>query len=395
MPDETHPHIGARMREVRKRRGLTQRGLAEASGVSLSLIRKLEQGERNDTRLETARQLAVALGVPTSRLVAAHPEQGADPATAERWESVRQALRSPEPTGPDEPPTVEGVRRAVDASVPLFASDRFAELAVILPGLLRDADVLAGISPEGRYVRGRLLHLTGWLLTQTRQFEDAATTLTRARDDAHDRLDAAAMVSTECWLLLRRGRIADARGLAIRWADEVEPRMSRATPEELVAWGWLLLRASAASIRDNRPDESENALRLATSAAVAIGRERTPGGDFLRTFGPVTVAFKRAETAMIADRPDNVLKLAAAVSPKGLRPSSNNLNRHRLDVANAHVRQRQYAEAVDVLNVIRGVAPQWLTHQRYARDIVERVITGRRTLTGPMRELADAVGLRV
>lgn len=49
------------------------------------------------------------------------------------------------------------------------------------------------------------------------------------------------MVSTQCWLLLRRGRLAAAQELATQWADEVEPRISRATPAELSAWGWLLL----------------------------------------------------------------------------------------------------------------------------------------------------------
>ncbi|MQT01963.1 helix-turn-helix domain-containing protein, partial [Streptomyces jumonjinensis] len=49
---------GKHVKEVRKRRGLTQHGLAEASGVSLSIIRKLEQGERETARLETLRKLA-------------------------------------------------------------------------------------------------------------------------------------------------------------------------------------------------------------------------------------------------------------------------------------------------------------------------------------------------
>ncbi|TYP04542.1 helix-turn-helix protein [Streptomyces coelicolor] len=62
--------IGKQLRDVRKRRGMSQQELAKSSGVSLSLIRKLEQGERSDTRLETARQLAAALHVPTTRMPA-------------------------------------------------------------------------------------------------------------------------------------------------------------------------------------------------------------------------------------------------------------------------------------------------------------------------------------
>jgi transcriptional regulator with XRE-family HTH domain len=52
--------IGARLREVRKRRGLTQRELARLSEVSLSFIRKLEQGNYSGgVRLETIHRLAV------------------------------------------------------------------------------------------------------------------------------------------------------------------------------------------------------------------------------------------------------------------------------------------------------------------------------------------------
>ncbi len=373
---------------------MTQRELASESGVSLSLIRKLEQGEREDTRLETVRALAVALRVPTTRLVAASAEEAAEDTATDRWAPVRSALWTPlrrDDLG--EPPTVEGMRDAVDAVLPLFSGDRFAELAPVLPPLLRDADVLAETDPGGRAVRMRLLQLTGWLLTQTRQFEAAESALERSLDDATDRLQRAATVNTMCWLLLRRGQLAEARELATGWADEVEPRMSRATPLELSTWGWLLLRLSAAAVRDNRPGEAEDALRLAQSAAVAMGREFAPQDDFLLAFGPVTVKLKRTENAMVADRPDQVLRLAAKVPTDGMRPTSNNRNRHLLDVADAHTRTRQYGEAVDILSGIRAASPQWLPNQRYARDIVSRIITRRRTLTGEMRTLADAVGV--
>lgn len=63
--------IGTRLREARKRRGLTQRELARLSGVSVSLVRKLEQDDYgNGLRLETVRKLAVALSAPTSALAA-------------------------------------------------------------------------------------------------------------------------------------------------------------------------------------------------------------------------------------------------------------------------------------------------------------------------------------
>ncbi|MER5971374.1 helix-turn-helix domain-containing protein [Streptomyces sp. NPDC002055] len=393
MPEHTDMQIGSRLRDVRKRRGMTQRDLASASSVSLSLIRKLEQGEVADTRMETARRLAAALRVPTTTLLTRDAEP-ASRSTADHWAPVRAALGAPHsPTGLDDEPTTAGVAAALDAALPLFSRDQFAELALVLPGLLRDADAVAETGPEGRAVRVRLLQLTGWLLTQTRQYGAASEALARSLDDATDRLQGAATVNTLCWLLLRQGKLVEARELATRWADDTEPRVSRATPAELSAWGWMLLRVSAAAVRDNRGGEATDALRLARSAAVALGREYAPRHDFLRTFGPVTVALKRAENAAVTDRPDRVLKLAATIPGDGLRPTSNNRNRHLLDVASAHASMRQYGDAVSILSGIRDESPEWLPQQRYARDILDRIVTRRRTLTPEMRSLAEAVAL--
>ncbi|MFJ6542565.1 helix-turn-helix domain-containing protein [Streptomyces sp. NPDC091385] len=388
-------NLGERLRDTRKRRGLSQRELSERSGVSLSLIRKLEQGERNDTRLETARQLAHALKVPTTRLITEHTEVPASTDTANRWAPVHAALAATPnpPEGSPEAPTYDGIRDALKAATPLFSTDRFDALRTVLPPLLRDTEILTETDPRARPLRARLLELTGWLMTQTRQFDAAEMALERALDDATDHVQTAATINTQCWLLLRRGKLAQARELAVHWADEVEPRMSRATPSELSTWGWLLLRLSAAAIRDNRPGEAEDALRLANSAAVALGQECTPEGDFLRTFGPVTVALKRTENAMVAGQSDKVLSLASRIPANSLKPTSNNRNRHLLDVANAHTQLRQYAEAMDTFQKIRAGSPQWLPNQQYARDVLGRIMSKRRTLTPEMRELADLVQL--
>ncbi len=74
-------------------------------------------------------------------------------------------------------------------------------------------------------------------------------------------------------------------------------------------------------------------------------------------------------------------------------PLSRNWNRHRLDVANAHAVTKQYAEAFDVLQQVRRSAPEWLVTQRYAKDILGKIIDKRRTLTTEMRELADFIAV--
>jgi hypothetical protein len=150
---------------------------------------------------------------------------------------------------------------------------------------------------------------------------------------------------------------------------------------------------STAAVRNNEPGEAEDMLSLARAAAARAGREYAPPADFLRTFGPATVAMKGAENAMIEDRPDRVLALAERIPPGGLRPTSNNRNRHRLDVAKANVKLRKRSEAFVILQEIRRTSPEWIVNQRLARDVLGEIVAKRRTLTSDMREMADFIRL--
>jgi transcriptional regulator with XRE-family HTH domain len=377
------------MQSIRKRRGLTQTELAKASGVSVSLIRQLEQELRADTRVETARRLAMALRVPTTALLhRAGDSDESDPQTTDEWQPVRDALFSPARADhqPAESPTQDGVLAALRDMRPALAANHYSQVRDLLPAVLRDAEALNG---DGRKARTRALNLAGWLFVQTRQFDTAAAALELATDAADSRLDAAAAANTLCWSLLRQGKLADARDLATRWADDIEPRFSRATVAELSVWGRLLLGITNAAVRDNRPGEAEDALLLAGSAAARIGREVVSDASTTRTFGPVTVAMIEAESAAICEQPDRVLSIAERVPVDVLHSASASRCRHRLDVANALTQTRRHAEAVTVIEELRRDAPEWLAQQRYARDILARIIAKRRTLTPQMRDLAD------
>src|SRR5918912_204407 len=59
--------LGARVRGLRRERGLTLEELAQRSGVSRAMISKVERGEKNPT-LMVAAKLAEGLGVTLSRL---------------------------------------------------------------------------------------------------------------------------------------------------------------------------------------------------------------------------------------------------------------------------------------------------------------------------------------
>lgn len=60
--------FGRRVREERKRLGLTQRALAQRAAMNPTYVSQIENGHRNTT-LEVMVEIATALGVPVSHLV--------------------------------------------------------------------------------------------------------------------------------------------------------------------------------------------------------------------------------------------------------------------------------------------------------------------------------------
>ncbi len=114
---------------------------------------------------------------------------------------------------------------------------------------------------------------------------------------------------------------------------------------------------------------------------------------FVRKYSQLTVAMQRAEHAMVEERPEVVLRLAKRIRARSLPSTVGNRNRHLLDVAHAQVLTRQYGDAIDTLLLVERDAPQWLPHQRYAREVLGLVVEQRRTLSPGMRRLAEVVRL--
>ena len=376
---------------LRKLRGLTQPQLAEASGVSVRTVQTVEQAQA-PVRTRTVAALAKGLQVTTARLLTPGLPDPGDPLQGDPWQDVRAALYQPLPAA--EPAAEADVLAGLALLRPEFAANRYDRARAVLPALVADA---RSLGDSGRTAQSRVLNAASWLLTQSRQWEDALTAGRLALDAAPDPADKVAAANTLCWCLLRQGRLEEALDLAVKWADETEPRrISRASEAELAGWGKLWLYVTNAKVRNNEPGAAEDALRLAAAAAARIGREVETDASTTRTFGPVTVPMIRAENAAISGKPDLVLKIAAEDVPRGgklVHAMSASVLRHGLDVAAAHAQKREWAEAVDSLDDLRRQAPQWISVQRTARDLAEEIVARRRTLTPQMREVAAAVRL--
>lgn len=382
---------GERVARIRKIRGLTQPQLAKNARLSLRTVKTVE-GDDGNPRTETLAAIAEALAVSTtSFMTPGQPEH--DPAAVTVWEEIRDVLyqRDPGPAG-DEEPTPGGVLAALAALMPAWRASRYQEVRAQVPGLLRDALALDG---DGRAARSRVLNAAAWHLTMTRQWDDALTAARLALDAAPDAEDSMAAAAVTAWCLLRQGQLAEARDLAVEWADRAEPRFSRASPSELAGWGKILLYAGTALLRDNRPGDADDALSLARAASVRLRQDVTANRSTTMTFGPAQVAVIATENASVARQPDRVLALSQRLPAAGLaRIEPAQRLRHSLDVANAHAMKRQYADVVTVMTRLQAEAPEWLAQQRYARTILEEVIQRRRgPLPEDLRGLAAAVRL--
>ncbi|MGW1720783.1 helix-turn-helix domain-containing protein [Streptomyces sp. NPDC002156] len=398
------------VKKFRRTAGLSQEGLAEAADLSLSTVRKAEQG--GHVSMDTLAALARALGVSTSALFATEAPTSVlgteDEANRRYLAELRRSLMPPVGLSvplaePGEAGEVSAIRQGVQDGHALYQADRYTSVARKLPGLLRSSEAaVATLEGEEQQhatiARAHALLLTGKYLTQVRQYDMAyfalAEAIRLARETGQTQLAATGVVGL-CWLLLREDRFDESEQLAAQTAQEIEPRMSEATPANLAVWGELWLRVAAASVRNNRPDVAQEARRMARTAGGALDGEHVEFPAHWSAFGPVTVEAKAVEDLSLVGDARGVLRRAddGPLSGKAVRNygtlSTNNWGRHRLDVARAHVVLGSHQDAMDELTRIRRTASEWMTHQPMARRVMADILkTRKRTLTEDMRSMA-------
>jgi transcriptional regulator with XRE-family HTH domain len=402
--DEAAVRAG-RIRGLRRQLRWSQERLAEEAGMSVTTIKKAESG-RGEVTTTTLHAIARALGTTTNDLYTerAHvPVLAAEP-SQHSMARLRAAVAPPvgisgvpiatDMSGPVDLTAIDAATTRVEMA---YRDDRYDDVAEALPDVIALAHrAVAELDTADAYrTRSRALQMAGRFLTQVRQLDLALTALHAAIRDASQAGDltlAAVAVNGQGWALTRQGRLGECEELCTATADEVEPRLSTATADELAAWGNLLFRASAAAVRNNRHDRAGELLRVASAAASALGREH----DSWATFGPLTVALKSAEYQLIGGKPDLTLRTAERLPDVrevgDVTPA--NRHRHHLDVAHALLLTRDADRATAVLSEVRRQAPEWLRRQRSAYEIVRDILKTRpKKPTEEMAALATHLGV--
>lgn len=401
--------ISDRVRELRRRRGMTQEELAERAALSLAVIKKLEQG--GTCRMETYHQLARALGVTTVWLVSAGSPEPTEATVDEVvLADIRSAINPPigltgRPlygTADGDHPDLARLGGAVAAVAAKYHADAYDDLAHFMPALVRSAHhhVEAHDTGDKRRdalrLRADVLGLAGRYLIQVRAHDLALIALHASLRDAMEIGDiplAAASVSSQAWAMLRQGRFAEVERLCVDTAGQIEPKMSKASPDELSGWGYLLLRAAAAASRNNRPEEAREYARAAGAAGARLGRQHE---DLVghRAFGPLTPALMMTEIEMLDGHPDRALDMARDVPRDVGTGNTSSWDRHRLDIARAKAQTGDPEKGTEIVQTIRAEHPEWLRYQQYARDITRELLDARpRMPSRATLDLADFMGV--
>jgi transcriptional regulator with XRE-family HTH domain len=85
-----YQQVGRRVREIRKRRGLTQSTLGERAGITPDYLGRIERG-RGAVTLETLSRIAAALSTPLRQLL--DVEEIASASREEILKSIQSTLR--------------------------------------------------------------------------------------------------------------------------------------------------------------------------------------------------------------------------------------------------------------------------------------------------------------
>jgi tetratricopeptide (TPR) repeat protein len=131
--------------------------------------------------------------------------------------------------------------------------------------------------------------------------------------------------------------------------------------------GALHLQLAVIAARQNNPDRAHEQLRLAQALADRLGADRN---DYNTEFGPTNVTMHAVSVAVDLGQDESALRYAASLDASNL--SSERRGRLLIDVARAHLGQRDTEQAIRALLEAERVAPNHTSGHRLVRNLIIR-----------------------
>jgi transcriptional regulator with XRE-family HTH domain len=372
--------VGQRIALHRARRGLTQEELAGLVGISLSLMKKIESGDRPLTRFSTLVLFAQALRVKDLRELTGVPlplvPDGArnHPST----DAVRAAMHERPPSTGEAPP-LAGLAEQIERTWEAWQTPsqwRYAVVGQQLPELIRDVQRALRLhsGDERRQALRQASKLYQLVRTWTKRVGEhelswlAADRAVTAALDADDPDLAAAAAWNLAMILSAKGHTENARAVVYQAIDELTPLMSDASPPRLAVWGGLHLMGATEAARDDKADEAQHLLEQAAPVAARVGETN----HFRLVFGPTNVALHRVSTYVELGRTRDALDVAERVSVAGVAAVERRLTFH-LDAARSYARKKNDVAAVHMMQRVHRESPEELRYNALARETLREL----------------------
>jgi transcriptional regulator with XRE-family HTH domain len=370
--------IGARVRAVRVRQGMSLGALAAATGLSKAHLSRIEGGERNLDRRSTLQAIADALRVPVGELTGQPftPRNQAENTAHAAALDIRDVLIGTE-LGEDSGGSGRSVallKRELWRAERLKGACDYAALGPLLPGLLNDAHVVAeGADRQiGLSLLVRCCVQVEALCGYTGHHELAWVAVERAYAAAQLSEDPTLIAVANVirgFALIKMGLKPRERALAIVTAGAEELTRHPTTDESAEVLGMLHLIAAYAHNAAVRSGPADDSLQ----EAVALAEFTGDGNAFDLWFGPANVG--AWQVGMAAERGEGgvVAELAAAVN-EAMLPQFRRATL-LIDVGRGLARERdRHEEAVQAFLRAEALAPQRVHTHPFAREAIASLL---------------------
>ncbi|MFF8990218.1 helix-turn-helix domain-containing protein [Streptomyces sp. NPDC014983] len=395
MPQWSDYTTGERIKVLRGRE-IRQADLAEMTGLSIVTIQKAEQDKA--LSLPTLLAIADALGVDTSVVLGQQAPRRAL-AQGDRM-VIRDLSRAVHDTaagilpGDVEPVPLGDLELTTARCWDLYWKGQYIEAgAVIAPFLVAAATHLHerpdgeqasawGVLSDAYRLAGYVANLMGARDLAYASIGHAHHAAERAADD----MRVALVGSGRSWVYLRDARLPEALRLAEKSAADIEPRFSKATPEELAAYGSHVNFAAVVASRLGDKARAADFLSQSHATGARMGREVRAHGTL---FGPVSATTQAVGINVALGQTGKALTLIDSIHDVSALTQAAQ-NRYAMDKAMAHADAQQWDKSLDTLEETLRDNPDWARHQTLPGVIVQKI---GRASTARLRRVSELIGV--
>ncbi|WP_024804067.1 helix-turn-helix domain-containing protein [Nocardia sp. BMG51109] len=374
---QTVDGVGGHVKERRKLAGLTQQQLAQRSNISLSLIRKVEQGDKPASPAfisAAARALNTGIDDLTDQ---PFPRNTRDEQQVHAGVvGIRRELASYriEPFGDVPVQPIDKLANEVATASAYRHGVKLGELGHMLPGLLSDLrtawystsgsvrERVFGLAAEAYAATSQVVYKLGYIDLSSLAVERYEWAAAQSGDElmvlAGDYQRAGELIMGADWAASER--------LLESSRSRIEGQLSAGDPAVLSMWGNLHLKSGLAAARAGRRDVADAHLVEAAETAQRIGEDRN---DYQLCFGPTNVDIWRVGLAVEGMDGTEAVKRAQSIKLPRQTPKER-AGHHYIDLARGFLLHGDREGALHSLHIAKRIVP---TQTRYHPQVHETV----------------------